>query len=79
MNGEKTANGTNLVINGANGDDTKWQSGSLSQDNRNIYTQDQAEVSLQNITLETKEHKPHRFISLGWCRKKQVSKSNKSR
>ena len=23
MNGEKTANGTNLVINGANGDDTK--------------------------------------------------------
>ena len=45
-------------------------------DGINFWTQ----VSLQNITLETKEHKPHRFISLGWCRKKQVSsESNKSR
>ena len=31
------------------------------------------QVSIRNVTLETKEQKPHRFISLGCCRKKQVS------
>merc|ERR1712062_255474 len=52
--------------------DEEWQSGSLSQDNRNIYPQDQEQVSLHNIELEDKPvNKPHRYIPLGCCRKKQ--------
>jgi len=51
--------------------DDEWQSGSLSQENRNIYSQDQEQVSLHNIELEEPPVKPHRYIALGCCRKKQ--------
>merc|ERR1712107_249968 len=63
------------AVNGNGKIDEEWQSGSLSQDIRNIYCSDHDQVSLNNVELEERrdnpEKKPHKYISLGCCRKKQ--------